>query len=167
MRAKHEYVLGLHPSSRGFGWIVFEGPQSPFDWGTADIRRHKNVRAVAAIEHLLVKYQPCVVAVECFDANVSRRAERIRHLYRTTLRLAETHGVPVRIYSRTDICKTFGIAGGTREGIAALIAKHIEALGPRLPKPRKIWVGEHPNMALFCAAGCALTYYATITPAEP
>ncbi len=162
MNHKHPYVLGLHPASRGFGWALFEGPLAPFDWGTADIRTDKNASALARVEELLDKYQPQIIALEEFEEEPAHRSARVRRLYRSIIARAERRGIEVRRYSRKQIENTFVAVGAkTREEIAAAIAERIEALRPRLPKPRKIWIGEHPNIALFCAAACALTWYAT------
>lgn len=162
MNHNTQYVLGLHPSSRGFGWILFEGPLSPFDWGAVDIRFNRNARALARIEEIMDKYQPEILALEAFEGEEAHRSGRIRKLYRGIIRRAEARRIVVCIYSRPQIRAAFtGTGAQTREEIAAVIAEHIEALRPKLPKRRKIWIGEHPNIALFCAAACALTFYAT------
>ncbi|MBV9062721.1 MAG: hypothetical protein JOY77_07305 [Alphaproteobacteria bacterium] len=163
MKDEYEQVLGLHPCSRGFGWIFFETPGAPFDWGTADIRGGDNARALAQITSILTKYQPGVLALEEFDGKVSRRRPRIRALYRQIARDAEQRGTTIRIYSREDIRQVFPGAS-TRQEIADRIAKKIVPLRPRLPKPRKIWDSERSNMALFSAAACALTYFAERDP---
>lgn len=156
-----DYVLGLHPSAGGFGWALFEGPLAPFDWGTADIRSDKNVQSLARIEKLLEQYSPRVLALEAFDGKAARRKPRVRRLYHSVIRRAEARGIAVRLYTRAEIRTAFAETGArTREEIAAVIAEHIEAFRPRLPRPRKIWEGEHPSAALFCAAACALTHYA-------
>jgi Holliday junction resolvasome RuvABC endonuclease subunit len=154
-------VLGLHPSSRGFGWIFFEGPGQPFDWGTADVRGNKNAEALDRMEGLVRKYQPHVIALEVFEGELAYRRARIRRLCRAVLRRATKRGIQVRIYSRTQIRSAFAsTSSGTREEIATAVAQCIEPLRSRLPKRRKIWTGEHPSMALFCAAACALACYA-------
>ena len=161
MKQHTQYVLGLHPSSRGFGWGLFEGPLSPFDWGTVDIRSNKNARALARIEELLDKYQPSVLALEAFDEEAAHRSARVRRLYRGTIQRAEKRDIAVCIHSRTQTRASFADTGArTREEIALAVAKRVEALRPRLPKPRKIWIGEHPGMALFSAAAVAITYFA-------
>jgi len=165
MKHLRPYVLGVHPSSRGFGWALFEGPLVPFDWGTADIRSDKNARALARFEELLDRYQPSVVALEAFDSENAQRSARIRKLCRGMVICAEARGIKVRLYTRSQIRKTFADENvKTREEIAAAVAGRIAVLRPRLPKPRKIWVGEHPNIALFSAAACALTYLTTERP---
>ena len=45
-----ERVLAIQPTTRGFGFAVFEGPQEPIDWGVKEVRKNKN----AAPENSLV-----------------------------------------------------------------------------------------------------------------
>ncbi len=165
MKHLRPYVLGVHPSARGFGWALFEGPLVPFDWGTVDIRSDKNARALARFEQLLERHEPSTIAMEAFDFEHARRSARIRKLCHGMIGRAEARGIKVRLYTREKIAKTFEAENAeTREDIAAAVAGRIAVLEPRLPKPRKIWVGEHPNIALFSAAACALTYLATERP---
>jgi RNase H-fold protein (predicted Holliday junction resolvase) len=157
-----EFVLGLHPSSRGFGWVLFDGPNTAFDWGIADIASHRNADALDRIVRILKKYRPKVLVLETFDDEKSKRAERIRKLGRSIADRAEKLGIAVHFYSRDQIRQTFDADQAvTREEIAAAVAKRIDVLAPRLPRPRKIWEAENPNIALFCAAASALTHYRT------
>lgn len=156
---KHPYVLGIHPSSRGFGWALFEGPLVPFDWGTVSVNGDKNANALARFEQLLDQYEPRTVALESFDDEDSQRSPRVRKLYRGLINRAEARGIKVCVYSRSEISNTFvGANAKTREEIAVAVAERIAVLRSRLPKPRKPWQSEHPNIALFAAAACALTY---------
>jgi Holliday junction resolvasome RuvABC endonuclease subunit len=160
MRPPKRIVLGLHPSSRGFGWVLFEDALSPFDWGTVDIRRDKNANALRRIEALLDKHQPAVLAMERHDTANARRSQRIRRLYGAIVKCADIRGVGVRCYSRTEIAASPYLKGArTREEVAVAVAGCLDVLKPRLPKPRPIWVGERSGMALFCAAACALAYF--------
>ena len=110
-------------------------------------------------EVLLDKYHPRVIAMEAFEDGDAKRQGRIRKLCRGMVSRAEARGITVRLYSRAQIRKTFAVEkAATREQIAAAVAERIIVLKPRLPKPRKISIGENPNIALFQAAACALTY---------
>lgn len=161
MKRTHDYVLALHPSSRGFGWILFEGPSSPFDWGTAHIRGEKNAQSLQAIEVLLDRYHPSVLVLEVFDTASSRRAPRIRDLCEGAILQAEARSIRACLYSREQIHAVLGGNGThTRHGIAVMIADHLGMLRYRLPPPRKVWAGEHPSLALFSAAACGLAFYA-------
>lgn len=156
---KRSFVLGIHPSSRGFGWALFEGPLVPFDWGTVHVKGVKNSGALARFKKLLDQLEPAVLAIESFDYKDSQRSDRVRQLCRELIDLAEDRGIRVQVYSRSQIAKTFGKEDtGTRDEIASAVANRIAVLRSRLPKPRAPWEAEHPNLALFAAAACALTY---------
>jgi Holliday junction resolvasome RuvABC endonuclease subunit len=162
MTPNAETVLGLHPSSRGFGWALFEDAQSLLDWGTVDIRNDKNATALSRIEFLLDKHQPAVLAMERHDAAGTRRSQRIGRLYAAIAERATARGISVQRYSRSEISSSPHLKGArTREEVASAVADCLNVLRPRLPKPRPIWVGERSGMSLFCAAACALTYYAS------
>jgi len=163
MKLSHaDFVLGLHPSSRGFGWILFDGPNSAFDWGIADVPSHRNSKVLARVVRLIKKYQPKILVLEAVDGNDTRRAARIRKLSHSIAERAEKLGIGVRFYSRDEIRQTFAADNATtREQIAAAVAKQIDVLAPRLPRSRKIWEAENPSLALFCAAASVLTHYAT------
>ena len=41
------FVLSIYPTSRGFGFVLFESSESPFDWGVKEIReKHTNKRTI-------------------------------------------------------------------------------------------------------------------------
>jgi hypothetical protein len=150
------YLLAVHPWSRGFGWIVFEGT-SPFDWGTAFIADGNNKNTVVALERLLGKYAPCVFVLEAFEDAASRRRQRIRLLCRLFVGRAQQRDIAVHVYGRNEIGSALNGAR-TRQAVALAVADRLPELRPRVPKPQKIWVGEHSAAALFCAAACALTH---------
>lgn len=154
------HVLGLHPSSGGFGWILFEEARSLLDWGTADIRTDKNAVALRRIESLLDRHQPDVLAMERHEEQGARRRQRIRHLYVAVVDCAQKREIAVHRYSRAEISQCRHLQGAkTREETAAAVAEFLTVLRPRLPRPRQIWVGERAGMSLFCAAACVLTYF--------
>jgi len=163
MTPKTKIVLGLHPSSRGFGWALFEDTLSLLDWGTVDIRRDKNAIALSRIELLLDRHRPAVLAMERHDVVGARRSRRIRRLYFAIVKCAEARDISVECYSRAEISSSRHLEGArTREEIAAAVADRLNVLRPRLPKPRQIWISERSGMSLFCAAACALTYFARL-----
>lgn len=154
------HVLGFHPSSRGFGWVLFEGHLSLLDWGTVDTPTRKNAAAVSRMKALLDRHQPGVLVMEAHKDAIVRRSQRIRGLYLAVGRSAERRGVIVHRLSRAQIATArFTKGARTREAVAAAVADCLTALRPRLPAPRQIWVGERSAMRLFCAAACALAYF--------
>ena len=155
------FVLGLHPTSRGFGWILFDGPLSAFDWGAPHPSRDKHDACLSRLRKLLTHYRPTIVTLEHFEGVDSRRAPRIRELGTAMIALARESGSEVAVYPRNAISRTFATtATQTRQDIAELVAREIAQLRSYLPRPRKLWEGEHSSLAIFCAAACALTWYA-------
>lgn len=163
MNARHKpgLVLAIHPTSRGFGWVLFETPLAPVDWGLASAKAKRSARCLARFERLLDRYQPKVVAFEEFDEHPARRANRIQELCRQMIKLASKRGIYTPIYSRDTIRECFESSGAkTRHDIALSIAEQIEVFRRRLPRARKRWDSEDVRQSLFDAVALALTYFA-------
>lgn len=154
------FVLGVHPAAQGFGWALFDGPNSLFDWGTADIRKADSAKTLVRIAQLFDKYQPRVLALEEFDSDLTRRRPRIRLLCRAIVGRAELRNIWVLRYHRDQIAAVHGQAR-SRFDIATMIAARFDNLAPLLPKKRRLWENERLGMSIFNAAACASTYYVT------
>lgn len=153
-------TLGIHPTARGYGWVAFEGPSAPFDWGVVKARGDKNAVCLQRVEEMLTRLTPETVVLEAFDRGSSSRSDRIARLCRAIVALAGNRGVGVAVYARRDITASFAQVGArSRQEIAAAVAYHIEALRHRLPKTRQPWEGEPKRMALFSAAALVMTHY--------
>ena len=179
-------TLAIHPTHRGFGWVAFEGPFSPYDWGMVFTRRRKNAHCLRRTEALLGRFLPDTLVLEVFDRRRSARAPRITRLGRAMVSLAVDRGVEVAegpprglvriiahgtdelldlgvevaIYSRGDVRACFANVGaGTRQEIAEAVARHIDAFRHQLPRKRRSWESEDRRMAIFAAAALVLTHY--------
>ncbi|NJO35723.1 MAG: hypothetical protein HC869_24240 [Rhodospirillales bacterium] len=51
-------VLAIAPTSRGFGYIVFEKGNVPSDWGVKSAREHKSRECVSKARELLQELHP-------------------------------------------------------------------------------------------------------------
>ncbi len=160
MTVAHESVLGVHLTSGGFGWTMFEGPLSLFDWGTADIRRGGGNKIRARINALFDKYQPLVLVVEEFEGKNAPRTARIGDLYRAIIGDAELRHMQIRRIERDEIRAVLHPAR-TRYAVACAVAAQLTELKPYLPKKRRIWERERLSMAVFSAAACAIAYHAS------
>lgn len=164
-------VIAIHPTSRGFGWVLFEAPGAIAAWGVADVSRFgtdKNRNALSRIARLLERYSPAVLVLEDFEHKPARRGARIKRLCRAVLRLAGHQGLEVRVYPRAAVNACFKSVGAkTRHEIAQAVALHVDALRHVLPARRKVWDSEHPRMGLFQAAALAITYFALGDAEEP
>jgi Holliday junction resolvasome RuvABC endonuclease subunit len=163
---KRRIVLGIHPFTRGFGWVVFEAPNELLDWGVVAKRKERNVRCRKAIGRLIDQYEPDLVALE--DWRRLRRAKRIQALYQQIGSLCAERRVRCCKASPTSIRKSLTLdPAANRHAVASAIAARIEAIRDRLPRPRTPWDNEHPNMALFNAAAAALAMLMRQKPSAP
>lgn len=162
----HQYhqnlVLSLYPTSRGYAFVLFEGPLSPVDYGVKEIRhKHKNERTLESIEALIEEHRPDYLIIEDYTEKGSRRSSRIRRLYRSLIHLASVEQIEVMRYSKTAIHSCFEPEGAhTKYEIAKTIAREIPALAHRLPRLRKIWMSEDPRQSLFDAVALGMVFYA-------
>lgn len=160
MKPKTALTFALHATSRGFGYVVFEGPFTPHDWGTVVARGDKNAVCLRKLSLMLEQFAPESLLFEAFGKGTSFRSERIARLYQAAASMAASKGVSVQVYTRGDVKACFASVGArTRQEIAEAVGRHIDAFGHRLPKPRKPWQSEDRRMALFCAAALVLTHY--------
>lgn len=161
-----ELVLALYPTSRGFAFVFFEGPESPYEWGVKEIKeKHKNRKTLEAIKKLIDQYRPEVLVIEDTSERGSRRTSRIRKLYRMLAHTADAEYVDVSRCTKREIQACFKPVGArTKYEIAKAIALQIPAFAHRMPRIRKPWMSEDPRLSLFDAAALGLTYYAWHRP---
>jgi Holliday junction resolvasome RuvABC endonuclease subunit len=161
MKARQGLVLAVHPTSRGFGWVIFENALSPVDWGLATVKARRTTRSLARFERLLNRYEPVTVVFEQFSEKPAKRADRIRELCEEMIALASTRDIDTPIYDRDTIRHCFKATGArTRREVALSIAEQIEAFRHRLPRKRKRWNSEDVRQSLFDAVALVLTHFA-------
>lgn len=152
-------VLAVHPTTRGYGWVLFEGPMAPVDWGMASSKRASNAKLLARFERLLQRYEPAALVLEEFEGKV--RVDRIQRLCRAMIHFAASRGMDTPVYHRGVIRTVFGSVGATtRYEIAQVIAQHLDAFSHKMPRRRRVWENPDPRQSLFDAAALALTFFA-------
>lgn len=161
---RHRLVLAIYLSSRGFSFVLFEGPFSPYDWGVhAAGGPRKNACCLRRIEKILTTYEPSAFVMQDTTGGGTRRADRVQRLNLSISEAADNRGIPTFAYSRLQVRDCFGtLPIVTKQTIAEAIAKSIPAFERFLPPPRRPWMSEHARMALFDAAALALTYFHTL-----
>ena len=156
----HKLVLAIDPTTRGFGFAIFEGPQKPIDWGVKDIRRNKDKMCLLKVKELIDFYRPDVIVLEDFTGKGSRRCKRIQKLIIEIGKLALNNKIRVKSFSQAKIKLFFSrFDAKTKYQIASKIAKWLPVFENRLPPIRKPWMSEDYRMAIFDAVSLALTYY--------
>ena len=154
-------VLSFQPTSRGFGWTLFEGPSAPLDWGLAYAKGDRTETCVRQLTTLLERHRPEYLVLEDLNGRRRQASPYISELRRRAVETAEQLGVEVRRYTRRDVARAVtGNSDATRHEVAEAIAKHIQAFAYRLPPQRKPWESVDRRLALFSAAGLAFALYA-------
>jgi hypothetical protein len=159
-RVHRQFILAVSASPRGFAFVVFSGPDQPFDWGVREIRgNQKNARCLLAIKKLLRRSRPEALVIE-ETRGASRRGPRIRALYGKITEVAAREQTRVVRYTKDQVRAAFAAEHAkTRPDIAQAVAKRIPAFAPKLPPLRKIWMSEDPRQSLFDAAAFGVVFY--------
>lgn len=159
MSPRHDVptTLAIAPTSRGFGYIVFEHGSVPVDWGVRDAREQKSRMCLRKAGELMQTARPSVLVLEDIRHADARRCKRIRELIDRISGLAEKRGIRLVRCSRKRVLMAFANARNKDE-IAAAVARLVPELEPRLPARRRLWESEHYSMAIFEAAALALTH---------
>ena len=50
------------------GWVVFEGPFAPYDWGLCEPSRKKNAKCLQRVERLIERFRPHTLVLEASRA---------------------------------------------------------------------------------------------------
>jgi hypothetical protein len=150
-------ALALDLTSRGFGFVVLEGPAALVDWGVHQSRPYREDRCLRRVDALLAQYRPQVLVLEDARRKARRRSQRVDALFHGTAGLAGRAQVPVRLVGWDRVRRAFAPHGRiTKYGISRAVARLLPELAGRLPPYRKPWMSEDYRMAIFDAAALAL-----------
>ena len=153
-------VLGIAPTTRGFGYAVFESIRLPVDWGVKEIRVDKNRQSLTRAAELFDRIKPATLVLEDWWA-AGRRSVRVRALLRALGRSACRQGIAVHGYSREAVCSVFATHGArSKDDMAAAIVRQVPELAACLPRRRRLWQSERYGMAVFEAVALVMTHYA-------
>ncbi len=155
--SKHIRVLGLAPSSRGFGFALMEDKNNLVDWGVKTVKGDKNARSISKVADLISHYEPIVIALEDAWTHGPRRSSRIQALIQEIVALAESEHIKVKQFSRKQVRLGFLTNGkGGKHALAENLAGRFpEELGFRLPRKRRPWMSEDYRMDIFDAVALA------------
>jgi hypothetical protein len=159
-RYHNELVLAIAPTSRGFGYVVTDGPLGLIDWGVKEVRGDKNRKSLERVKQLMGWFHPELVILEDCAAKGSRRAPRIRRLVQQIARLAGRRGLRTVRYSRAELRALFEPIGAvTKQEIAMAVVGQLPELEPWLPPRRRIWMSEDPRQSIFDAVALTFVYF--------
>lgn len=166
--SSRELALVVQPCSRGFAFILFEGPLSPAVWNIKEIRGPKKLSLIYKhVADLMERYHPDLLIIEDVSHTKTKQMSSRRRLMRMLTAYAQARSIDTYAYTRKDIRNRFAYLGAlTRYEIAEAIAGQIPAF-KRVPPKRKPWNSEHRRMTLFDAASLAITYYGSDATFRP
>src|SRR5687768_9458671 len=104
---KYPRILGIAPSTRGFGFAVVEGLNTLADWGVKSIDGDKDAGAVARVKAMIAHYEPDVLVLEDASAKPVRRAPRIRTLAKRLVSMSKKQDVSVILLKREQLRRIF------------------------------------------------------------
>jgi Holliday junction resolvasome RuvABC endonuclease subunit len=156
----HKLALAIDPTPRGFGYALFEGPQTPLDWGTTEIRSEKNENSLERIKKLIKFYSPEILVLENCSDDQGRRCPRVKELLEQITEFARLQKISVAKYSTSRVQEVFAMNGvRTKQQVAEKICEWLPKFACYLPPDRKIWMSEDRRMGIFDAIALILTYY--------
>lgn len=156
----HKLALAIDPTSRGFGYALFEGPQTPLDWGVTEIRSDKNENSLERIRKLISFYHPEIIILEDCSKEQGRRCQRVRNLLGRIEEYSRLQKISVVKYSPGRVQEVFSFFDvKTKQQIARKISEWLPDLTSFLPPERKLWMSEDRRMSIFDATALILTYY--------
>jgi Holliday junction resolvasome RuvABC endonuclease subunit len=157
--AAEKRILAIDPNHRGFGYVVFEGPDRLIDWGVRHIRGEKNKASLRAVSELIDRYRPHILVLEDAGAKGCRKRGRVRELLKALETRAALRGLSVRKVQREKVRRAF-LARGIRnkDQVARSIAARFPELAHHVPPERKPWMSEDLRMAMFDAAALAVAF---------
>ena len=157
---KQKRVLAIDPTTKGFGFVVLEGPENLIDWGVKEVKYNKDVRCLRQVAELIEHYEPDVIVVEDYAAKGCRRCPRVQLLIRDIFKLALEKKIKIHSVSQRAVRAAFSRFGArTKHEIAGAIAKRLPELAPRQPPYRKPWMSEDDRMSIFDAVALVLTFF--------
>lgn len=160
MKHSAERILAIDPTTKGFGYVVFELPFRLVEWSLIHVSGDKYSGGIAALEKLLARFRPDRVVLEDVDAIGSRRQPRVRRLIDGIVTTAGDRGIAVTAIARAAVLKCFAQENGptTKHSIAERLAKYFPELEAKLPRRRKPWQSENEGISVFDALALAVTY---------
>ena len=97
---KYPRILAIAPSTKGFGYAVFEGQKLLVDWGVRLVEGDKNSVSIKKVEGMINLYDPEVMVFEDTTNKESRRSPRIQALTKRLVAVAESRSVDVVLCSQ-------------------------------------------------------------------
>ena len=156
-------TLALYATRRGVSFACFIHPSMVTEWGSKHIVSNENEKNAATLrlaKELIDRIRPDVLVIENVEDGYSRRAPRMKPLYRAIARYGEKREIPMHMYSRRELVDVFSAVGASvKHEFNAAIATLIPTLLRWQPKKRTLTDSEVPAQGIFDAASLGLTFF--------
>ena len=160
MRDAKKTVLALYPNRNGVAYALFASQTEPIDFGVGYIRPTDNTKTLKRIGKYIAHYGPDIIVTRNLDGLGRGRSRRIQKLIDMICREASSQGLGVRLYTRTQIKDTFQQFGAvTKYAISKKLIEWYPQLKGYSFQPRKRWMNENPNTAVFDAMSLATVHW--------
>jgi len=155
-------VVGVAPTSRGFGFAVLEDGEVLVDWGLVHCRPPEPERVVERALALLARHDPDLLVLQATE--VSRYGDRAKRFAVLLEEKARSTGVAVTAISSDAVRRHFAAYGLTKNDRAEEMAKRFPELRPRQPGKRRPWQSQDERMAIFNALSLVITLQTSTDP---
>jgi hypothetical protein len=153
-------ILAIDPMHRGFGYVVFEGPERLIAWGVRHVQGAKNKGSIRAASDVISLYLPQILVLEDTSSKGCRKRKRVRDLIEALDQLGRSRGLSVRPIAQATVKKTFFSSDvRNKNEMARFIAARFPELKRCVPPERKPWMSEDSRTAIFDAAAFALAFF--------
>ncbi len=158
-------ILGIDPSTRGFGFVVIEINGRVLHRGVAQVPSRETADLLKRIEILCDEYGPDIIALE--DCRTTYRGLRAQREINSIVGFAQLYEIRCALVSRSDVRKTLNLVPrATKHQIATRLGELLPELLPLLPPRRRPWEAERERMNVFDAAGLALVAIQSNVPEQ-
>jgi len=157
---KSELVLAIFPTSRGFGWVLFEGPMAPVNWGIASVKRNRSAWCMTRFGKLIDLYRPKAILLEVNDSPEDVPRNRVATLAQDMRGFGVNRDIDVHVYSRAEIATSLlSNEHASRADVVEVVAELLPILRDRLPPPKRPWQSVDGRRCLFDAAALGIAHY--------
>ena len=159
MRNHPPTVVGIDPTSRGFGYAVFGLDGSYVAAQTAKARPNTTRVVVQRLELLLPRYASSILVVEDCRADRSRRGARVIQLTDELADFAARRRLRFARIAMTDAKRHFtGSTVGLKTELVDAVLRRFPDLEAKRPPPRSPSGSEPEPFAVFDALALAVTF---------
>jgi hypothetical protein len=162
-------LIALEVRPRYFGFTVFERPTMLLDWGVREAPRAQSPESTIAARVGLIfgQYNPSILVLRRRTDQKAQRSKNLDLVLTEIVKCAGGRGIPVHWMNTSSVHALFAPHGyKTRFEIASAITEIFEELVWKLPRKRKAWQNDKPNMLIFDATAVGLAYFAQAATEE-